>query len=315
VAKTDPSTILTVALNLALDVTAVEVVEALRGEGVRSILLKGPPLVRWLYGSDAARTSVDVDLLVSPENRTKAEQTLSRIGFSRLATSTGEADRPKHASTWNSNQRAPCIDLHTTLVGLKRPAAEVWEILSTHVEPTELRGVRVDVLGPAARTLHVVLHAAQHGAREPQPIEDLAHALETLPPEVWQEAAQFAARLDGGAAFSAGLTLLPRGKEVLDRLGLGADSSVEAALRATTPPPLALGLDWLVRAPGLRAKSRFVARKIVPPRAFMRTWSRLARRGTGGLLLTYLWRPVWLLLRLGPAVRAWRAARGRSRRS
>jgi hypothetical protein len=49
--------------------------------------------------------------------------------------------------------------------------------------------------------------------------------------------------------------------------------------------------------------------KTFPPPAFMRAWSPLARRGALGLALAYAWRPVWLVVHSGAAVRAWRRAR------
>jgi hypothetical protein len=49
--------------------------------------------------------------------------------------------------------------------------------------------------------------------------------------------------------------------------------------------------------------------KLVPPATFMRKWSRLARRGRIGLLLAYLWRPLWLVGRTPRAMAQWRQAR------
>jgi hypothetical protein len=51
---------------LARDVATAEVVEALRAAGVRSIVLKGPSIARWLYADGQPRPYGDTDLLVSP---------------------------------------------------------------------------------------------------------------------------------------------------------------------------------------------------------------------------------------------------------
>jgi hypothetical protein len=299
-------------INLVLDATAAEVAIALRNEGVRAILLKGPPLVRWLYGNDSARSSVDVDLLVAPGQLSAAEAALVRLDFSRLATGTGETDRPRHASTWSPHTGAPCVDLHTTIVGIGHSAAHAWNLLSARTEHLEIGGGHIEVLAPPARAMHVVLHAAQHGVREPQPLQDLERALEALPEEIWREAAELAAQLEAIPAFAAGLSLVPAGRELLARLGLPAKGSVESVLRAASAPPLALGLEWLARAPSPGARVRFVVRKIIPPPSFMRIWSPLARRGRAGLAAAYVWRSVWLLLKAGPALRAWRRARRES---
>jgi hypothetical protein len=52
-----------------------------------------------------------------------------------------------------------------------------------------------------------------------------------------------------------------------------------------------------------------LAREVVPTVKFMQWWSPLARRGRGGLLLAYLWRPLYLITRTPAAVRAVRHAR------
>jgi len=92
-------------------------------------------------------------------------------------------------------------------------------------------------------------------------------------------------------------------------LALPAEPGVDVALRASTPPPMALGFEWLARTPGWRGKVALTLRKTFPSPAFMRAWSPLARRGRMGLGLAYVWRPIWLALHAGPAFLAWRRAR------
>jgi hypothetical protein len=43
--------------------------------------------------------------------------------------------------------------------------------------------------------------------------------------------------------------------------------------------------------------------------ARMRAWPRPLRRGGLGLIVAYLWRPIWILLRLPKAIGAVRGAR------
>jgi hypothetical protein len=177
----------------------------------------------------------------------------------------------------------------------------------------ELGGASVEVPRADARLLLLALHAAQHGAREPQPLRDLARALDIGTRAEWRDAASLATPLGAEAAFAAGLGLLEPGQTLREEFRLSASPTVESALRATTAPALTLGLDWLVRLPGVRARLGFVVRKAFPPAGFMRTWSPLARRGRLALAAAYLWRPLWLLGRAGPAIRALRRARKESR--
>ena len=80
-------------------------------------------------------------------------------------------------------------------------------------------------------------------------------------------------------------------------------------LRASSMPAVAGGLDRLGRTPGIKAKTRLLARELFPTPEFMRIWSPLARRGGIHLALAYLWRPVSLLTKLPTAITALRHAR------
>jgi len=59
---------LAAALSLHLDAVTAEVVEAFRAVGVRTILLRGPAVGKWLYQEVGDRSYVDVDLLVEERN-------------------------------------------------------------------------------------------------------------------------------------------------------------------------------------------------------------------------------------------------------
>jgi hypothetical protein len=107
----------------------------------------------------------------------------------------------------------------------------------------------------------------------------------------------------------------PAGREVQSGLELTkGPTRTETELRAATPPPTAVGLLRLSETHGSKAKAALVWREAFPSAAFIRAWSPLARRGSLGLALAYIWRPIWIFIRLFPALaaimRARRAARG-----
>jgi hypothetical protein len=298
--------------NLAIEAATVEVVRALEHAGVRGIVLKGPTLVRWLYDNEGARASTDVDVLVSPRDFDRAEEVLVGLDFELHSLEGIPHDRPWNAHAWNG-PRGIGVDLHRELVGVGASPEETWQVLTTEIEVVNMGETRVDVFGPTAQALHVALHAAQHGIRYPKALSDLERALEKLPPATWRNAAELAVRLDAVPAFSAGLRLLPAGAEFADSISLSKVDTVEATLLASSPPQTAGGFEWLVRVPGVRAKIVLLVRKLFPPPAWLRSWSRLARRGTLGLVAAYAWRPMWLLLHAGPGFLAWRRARRRAR--
>ena len=107
----------------------------------------------------------------------------------------------------------------------------------------------------------------------------------------------------------AGSRRLLEGETLADRLNLDKEASVLTVLRATSPPHLALGFAELHAIRGLRAKLRFIARKLFPPRAYVAIdWPR-AERGRLWMLFAYCQRLVWLIRNSGPGFRAWMKAR------
>ncbi|MDQ3586751.1 MAG: nucleotidyltransferase family protein [Actinomycetota bacterium] len=296
-----------IARSLMVDRMTAEVIGALSRRGVEAIALKGASFAVWLYRDGAVRSYGDCDVLVAPDQVAAAQQVLRDLGFRDYSAPLAHPRLESHA--W---RRDPdWVDLHETLIGMRVHPEEVWGTLSRRTESQRIGGASLRVLDPVARTLHVALHAAQHGKDEQKPLDDLGRALELLPEELWTEAAELAERLGATEAFATGLRLLPQGHALASRLGLGDAGSVESTL-LIDPVPLALGFEHLSTVPGVGAKGLIVLRELVPTPAFMRWWSPLARRGPAGLALAYCWRLVWLATQAVPGFLAWRRARRKS---
>jgi hypothetical protein len=278
---------------------------------VRSVLLKGPAVARWLYRDDpAVRSYVDVDLLVSVGSFPRVTAVLSELGFElSLAEVALPHGRRPHAETWERPGDGFMVDLHSTLPGVGVAPELAWRVLAADTAAMTVGGAEVEVLGEPARALLVALHAAHHGVKEGQTREDLSRALAQVPVETWGAAYRVAERLKAIEALSSGLRLLPAGAELASELGLPVADSVEAVLRAGSAPELALSFDWLVNAPSSRARARLIARKLVPPAGVLKARSPLARRGPAGLVVAYAVNPFVLAWRGGPALRAWVEAR------
>jgi putative nucleotidyltransferase-like protein len=295
-----------VARMLVLDAAALELTGTLNEAGVETILLKGPSISRWVYWEDDFRPYSDLDLLVAPGDLRGSLRVLTGLGFERVHSDA-------HAELLLRRSDQVMVDLHRLIVGVGLRPEDAWAELTSETEPFALQGGEVVALSPAGRAFHVVLHAAQHGARDAKPLRDLAQGLERLPQATWEEAAALARRLRAEAAFLTGLRLLPAGRAIAESTGVSEQRSVEAALRAGTAPPAALGLYRFFNTPGAGPKAQLLASELFPSAAFMRAWTPLARRGPAGLTAAYVWRPLWLLLRLGPALHAWQRARRAAR--
>jgi hypothetical protein len=200
------------------------------------------------------------------------------------------------------------VDLHRSIIGVRADSAVLWANFSAGKEALRVGGTLVDVPAPEARAAHVALHAGQHGRDATKPLRDLGCALALLEFEDWRRALELACRIGAEEAFASGLRQLSAGAELAERLGVTHRRTPAVALRAGSPPPVALGVALLAESGGWRARLRVIARALAPSPAYMRHWSPLAARGGAGLVLAYLWRPIWIARNLPAAIAAWRRA-------
>jgi hypothetical protein len=304
---------LSIARKLAIDAVTAEVTAAFRVAGTRSILIKGPTIAGWLYDAPDERSYSDSDIWAEPNRIADAEVVLTNLGFKRSTVDTQPYGKPVHAFSWRRQRDGAVVDLHHTVSGSEVDSQTTWRVLSTETTTISIQGQELETLSPAAKVLLIVFHAAHHGRGSRQPLMDLKRAIERLPSDTWTEAASLAHRLDSLEVLAAGLSLLHQGKDLAKRLGLEHRLTPKLILKARGAPPLAPGFAALAASGSLRAKARFIGKRVAPDREFMRSWSSIARRGPTGLALAYLWRPFWLLLHAPSGFLAWRRARNETR--
>lgn len=296
---------------LRSDVAAAEIVRALSHAGIRSIVLKGPSVARWLYSEDESRPYGDVDLLVSPPDFERAESAAAELGFRHLDLESQRLDEETTHETWYRERSAGYLELHRGFLGIYVSDQELWDVLSDYTEPFSLgiEGVVAEVLTVPARTVILALHAAGHGSAHARSTEDLNRGLDQVPLEVWEEAADIARRLRAEGAFVAGLSLLPRGREFVDRLGLTTDAPADVLLRAGVAPPTSIGWAKLASRHGVKAKLRYALSELAPSPEYLRMADPRAYRSRLWLAIAYVWRPFRLARQAPAGFRAWRAAR------
>lgn len=90
----------------------VDVIQALRAEGVSPVALKGLPLALRLYGDVAARPSSDVDLFISTQARAIARRTLRANGWMRTE---GE-DSGEETFARTDGSTSVHLELHSSLL-------------------------------------------------------------------------------------------------------------------------------------------------------------------------------------------------------
>jgi hypothetical protein len=290
------------ALRVRVDSVTADVVSKLRSAGVRPILLKGPSIADWLYADGTPRPYGDTDLLISQEALEGGFRALRDAGF---------REQPGVSSyTWFRRADSSTVDLHDTLFGAEASPAESWAALSKGTETLRVGTMDIEVLGRPARLMYIALHAAQHESDGfDQPRKDLERAVRLAAQEHWWEAVGLAKRLQAIPTFAVGLRLNPDGARLADRMQLPRERPLMLSLRNEGGESLVVTLERLATAPGMGARVRMLARRLVPPPDYMRwRYPRLGRRGPAGLALAYLWRPVSTVLRLPTAIIAWRRA-------
>ena len=214
--------------------------------------------------------------------------------------------------SWFREEDGVCVELHRRFAGIGTSDQEFWDALAGYTEPLPLgvMGVTARVPGLTARAMLVGLHAATHGPAGTA-LSDLERALERLPDDTWEEAAQLAERLRAQAAFAVGLAFVPAGARLVERLGIKPSVPTEVLINTAAPPTTA-GWERLAAAAGFGGKLRFLVWKLAPPRDFMRVVDPIGRRGRSWLGVAYLVRPFRLAMHAPRGFRAWRSARRRA---
>jgi hypothetical protein len=295
---------------LRIDAATADVLRAFAQAQVESLLLKGPSVTTWLYPPGEGRLYMDSDLLVRPGHEHAAETALEGLGFVRRWDQSTLPDWwREHGSDWWRAEDGVLVDLHRSLPGLGADPRVVWSTLAATSETIRVGGYDAPALSPGGRALHVVLHAVQHGSDWGKGRGDLDRALEVADESTWRGAAALASELGAVDAFATGLRLTPQGEELAERLRLPTPASIDVALRASKPPPVALGFEQLSQAGGVRARTAILVGKLFPPREFLVHWDPRAADSRMWLLLARIRRPLWLLRSAPRGFRAWRRAR------
>ncbi len=141
---------------------------ALAGRGVPALVLKGLPLGQRLYGHPFGKSSVDIDLLVPPNDFATAGRVLSEFGWRRTPPDfpatparTRWCERVLDAHVFIGPGRK--LDLHGNLLGnpflFDPPFAE----LHADGAAVDVAGCRFWTPGDAHQLLYLACHGSLHG--------------------------------------------------------------------------------------------------------------------------------------------------------
>jgi hypothetical protein len=287
---------------MKLDRVAVEILEAFEAAGVESLLLKGPAMARLLYPDGHLRPYSDVDLLVPPSQLACAEDCLRRMACRPFQ------DPSPHARTWTSPPGAPGhVDLHHSFHYVTVSDQRCWDILSDGSVSIDLGGRSARVPSLAAQAALLVLHAVPAEVSAARARLELTGGLTHLDDDLWARAAAIADQLGATEAFGQGLRGVEGGQRIVDLLDLPPVRSPHIVLTLETQPRTTAGFARILTARSPREILRRLGAELVPSPAHMRScYPRLARFRPGGLLLSYLVRPAFVVVQAPAGWRSWR---------
>lgn len=302
-----------VAQRLRVDTWTAEVVTAFAAGGIQPILLKGPATVAWLYPRDRhLRTYCDADLLVAPDDRTRAVELLIAAGM-RPSPHPRLAEDGHHAVSFSRASDGATVDLHHSLHGMRNvPASVVWEAATSDTQVLQVAGVAVRVLGPAMRLLHVALHPRAVDGPESQPWLDLTRALEVSSAEEWERAITLAERLGITDEVSARLRARPDTGWLLERLGAQPTARryhLIGSVDSGRAPNAVLSVENLLSTPSLRGKLHYARAKLAVARSELSPPAARVLAATHRLSLARMAHAATLAARLPSAIFAWNRER------
>jgi hypothetical protein len=183
-------------------------------EGIVPTVVKGPALSDLMYRERGQRSYDDLDLIIAPGQLGRAFAALQGSGFVSLDRNWPGLQRLRVGELRLRTPSGGVLDLHWHLLNnaALRPAFDVarhrWQ---ARLVETDLGGVRVTVMDPAATLVHVGLHAALAGGHRLVWLQDVAELVTVAAPE-WEQVYELADITGSGLALG---TMLARTRRVL----------------------------------------------------------------------------------------------------
>lgn len=157
-----------------------EIVDALRGAGIRHCILKGQGYAA-LFGAPHRREASDIDLLIEPVDSPRALQVLQRLGHVIDPAAARDLQRysiVNHALPLRHSRTGVVLELHLRLANRLRQfplqGAALWE---RHITTVTLGNTEVATLAPAAAVAYAAFHGTKHNWHRAFWLVDMAQAM------------------------------------------------------------------------------------------------------------------------------------------
>jgi hypothetical protein len=197
--------------NLALTAELLRILERFEAAGIVGIPLKGPALAAYLHGNVALRQSVDLDILVAPQDVPVARQLLLAEGY-EMALRLNPAQESAHLQSdcnlaFVGRDGTYVVELHWQIApryfSVSLDTAAFWTRLGSVV----LGQRSVPMLSPEDLLLVLCVHGAKHSWERLAWISDVAALIRRCPELDWELAARRAQDVAAARILRLGLFL------------------------------------------------------------------------------------------------------------
>ncbi|UCB44002.1 MAG: nucleotidyltransferase family protein [Dehalococcoidales bacterium] len=169
--------------NVTLSNELVNVMSALKKDDITTISLKGTVLAEVLYENPALRAIADIDILVHPEDVSRAGAVLIDLGY-ELATMPATWEHHFHEVPYCKQAAFPFfIELHWSLEDRRFatvPEKKIWH----RAQLLELQGVTTTVLSPEDNLLFLSTHLSKQSCELLKFLGDIAELLKKYEDEL-----------------------------------------------------------------------------------------------------------------------------------
>ncbi len=201
---------------------------ALAAEEVPWIMLKGPSVSDSLYQDPGARTSVDIDILIKPDDVHKVISILESSGWLLREDMHPRYIRITHIVMIKTAPQVSLLEVHWCLLGTVPLKSE--EVLWDTLEAMDIGGRLVPILNASDKALHLCVHIVlHHGLIPVSQLLDVVLACLRLDRQGWDSFVSHARKL--GVVEEALLALTAARK----RQGLLVPESVLESLESSRP--------------------------------------------------------------------------------
>jgi len=210
--RSDAATI--AASNLKVAAECGNILADFERAGIKLIFLKGLTLGALAYGSAVVKSAVDADLLIAPNEISRAVTLLEDRGYiltipNRPVAKVGQWHRVRKESVWVSPHSGVQLDLHTRVADNPR----LIPAIGAH-SPKRLvdigNGIALPTLGPVETFAYLAVHGASSAWFRLKWICDFAALIAGKSPTELDELYRSSQRLDAGRAPAQALLLADR---------------------------------------------------------------------------------------------------------